>query len=202
MMKYFIILNGKREGGFTEAELLEKGIDAQTLVWHEGLDNWQEAGTIPELKGKILPPMPKAKAIEPPAIPQPIKATSPKIPPSTPNGVKKPTEFKSAYKIGAIVVIAGTLLIAAIWAIISNNNAEAEALKNAQIQAKNAAETEALKKSQMQVEMSRLKDINDNYAREEEVERQNIVFRKKIEEERRAEEKRLRRKMLDETCSY
>ena len=48
-MKYFIIINGKQAGPFEENLLSGMGITRDTQVWRDGMQQWQPAGTIPEL---------------------------------------------------------------------------------------------------------------------------------------------------------
>lgn len=59
-MNYFVLLNDERKGPFTIEELAKKYITADVLVWHEGLENWQKADTLDELKPIIrqMPPEP------------------------------------------------------------------------------------------------------------------------------------------------
>lgn len=40
-MKFFVILNNQQEGPYTIAQLAEMGISAETLVWKEGMKDWQ-----------------------------------------------------------------------------------------------------------------------------------------------------------------
>lgn len=49
-MKFFVILNNQQEGPYTIAKLAEMGISAETLVWKEGMKDWQPAWTISELR--------------------------------------------------------------------------------------------------------------------------------------------------------
>nr|MBS0036909.1 CD225/dispanin family protein [Saprospiraceae bacterium] len=50
-MKKFYYSDGKEQfGPFTLEELKEKGIDADTLVWYQGLESWVPAGKAPYLK--------------------------------------------------------------------------------------------------------------------------------------------------------
>jgi hypothetical protein len=50
---YFVIRNNKKEGPFKLAQLSEKNINRKTLVWKEGLDDWVEASSLPELEELI-----------------------------------------------------------------------------------------------------------------------------------------------------
>jgi len=61
MKKYFFYLTGKDQNGpISFEELLTKGISGDTLIWSEGMENWQKLKDIPELKQaiKLAPPPP------------------------------------------------------------------------------------------------------------------------------------------------
>jgi hypothetical protein len=62
MKQYFIADNNEQTGPFSKEELKAKRINKQTLIWREGLENWQEASKIEELKDCII--------IMPPSLPQ------------------------------------------------------------------------------------------------------------------------------------
>ena len=49
-MKFFVILNNQQEGPYTIAQLAEMGISSETLVWKEGMKDWQPAWTISVLR--------------------------------------------------------------------------------------------------------------------------------------------------------
>lgn len=49
-MDFFIIENGQQAGPFTIAQLAEKKITSETLVWREGMANWAPAWTVQELR--------------------------------------------------------------------------------------------------------------------------------------------------------
>lgn len=48
-MEFHLIVNGKQEGPFTVEELSQKGITPESEVWAPGMDDWQQAGDVPEL---------------------------------------------------------------------------------------------------------------------------------------------------------
>ncbi|MFW5514805.1 MAG: DUF4339 domain-containing protein, partial [Prevotella sp.] len=49
-MKYFILdSNSQQQGPFTIYELKDRGINEQTLVWAEGMENWQPAWQVEEI---------------------------------------------------------------------------------------------------------------------------------------------------------
>ena len=57
MKKYFYAINEVQFGPFSLDEIIEKKLDNETLVWHEGLPEWVKLSDLPELKSnKILPP--------------------------------------------------------------------------------------------------------------------------------------------------
>ncbi len=67
---WFVAINGKQEGPYSETEfrdLLANGVvNAETLVWSEGMTNWQRAADIPGLLAgggrAAAPPMPGSGA--------------------------------------------------------------------------------------------------------------------------------------------
>ena len=48
-MKYYVLINGQQTGPVEENQLLGMGVTRDTTVWHEGMPQWQAAGTLPEL---------------------------------------------------------------------------------------------------------------------------------------------------------
>ncbi len=65
-MNYFIIVNDTQQGPFTVAELQQRGIASDTLVWTEGMEAWTPAWQVDELRplfynqtaGTQMPPPP------------------------------------------------------------------------------------------------------------------------------------------------
>ena len=62
-MKEYFFLKGKDScGPFTVEQLADKGLISETLIWTEGIENWQKLSNIPELaevvKLKSVPPPP------------------------------------------------------------------------------------------------------------------------------------------------
>lgn len=67
MKSYFIHDGNKRTGPFTFDDLKQKGIEASTFIWFDGLDKWTEAAKIQELKDIIIkspPPLDKSPTIK------------------------------------------------------------------------------------------------------------------------------------------
>lgn len=48
-MEYWIIVDNKHAGPYSAKQLLDAGLTADTLVWHEGLTDWARAGNVAEL---------------------------------------------------------------------------------------------------------------------------------------------------------
>ncbi len=55
MKKYYMAINGEQLGPFELGELLGAGLTQSTLVWCEGMPQWQPASQIPEL-ARLFPP--------------------------------------------------------------------------------------------------------------------------------------------------
>jgi len=83
MNKYFTSENGQHIGPFSIDELQSKNISSTELVWAEGMSDWQQAGTIDELKSifTVTPPPPPPSQVTPPPTP-PSQVTPPPTPPS------------------------------------------------------------------------------------------------------------------------
>ncbi len=56
MKKYFIVENNQQTGPFSKDELRMKGISPSTLVWFEGMANWEQASALGELNDLFAPP--------------------------------------------------------------------------------------------------------------------------------------------------
>lgn len=58
-MYYFILVDGRQEGPFSIQQLAAKGINADTMVWCEGMEEWQPADHVAELQSLLLPEEPE-----------------------------------------------------------------------------------------------------------------------------------------------
>ncbi len=56
MKTYLININGKRKGPMTIEEVMKEEIDSETLVWYEGLSEWQKIKDADDFKDTIIPP--------------------------------------------------------------------------------------------------------------------------------------------------
>lgn len=69
-MEFFIILNDQQHGPYTIDQLREMGIDANTPVWHKGLDDWTMAADIDELRDMLVYSTNEEELLDQPAPPQ------------------------------------------------------------------------------------------------------------------------------------
>lgn len=69
-MDFFIILNDQQHGPYTIDQLREMGIDANTPVWHKGLDDWTMAADIDELRDMLVYSTNEEELLDQPAPPQ------------------------------------------------------------------------------------------------------------------------------------
>ena len=66
-MYYFVDSNGQQHGPVAADDLPRYGVTPQTLVWRQGMSDWQPASSLSELSGVFAAPPPAA----PPALTQP-----------------------------------------------------------------------------------------------------------------------------------
>jgi hypothetical protein len=67
MKAYFLHDGNQKTGPFTFEELQQKGVEASSLIWFDGLSTWTKAGEIPELSELLLkspPPLLKQSALQ------------------------------------------------------------------------------------------------------------------------------------------
>ncbi len=95
-MKEYYYLDGKTQNGpFAIEQLLDKKLTNETLIWVEGMDNWQKLKDIPELiqiiRPKAVPPPPPNdtnKKISKTEVSGQLKVTTEKIPNPTLEAIK------------------------------------------------------------------------------------------------------------------
>ena len=68
IMNYFIVENGQQAGPYSIDELLNHGLNSDTLVWAEGMNDWTPAWQVEELKAVIYDQQ-KSTATPPPITP-------------------------------------------------------------------------------------------------------------------------------------
>jgi len=85
MSRYYVAVDGQQWGPFGPDELRSQGLATNSLVWAEGMANWQEARLVPELAvalRQIAVPTPALPAPVPSAVEaRPAYATPPQAPP-------------------------------------------------------------------------------------------------------------------------
>ena len=118
-MKFFVILNNQQQGPYTIAQLAEMGISAETLVWKEGMKDWQPAWTVSELR-YILNENTKTEEYQKNSS-NSIKqeTTIPPMPPSTPHREEKKQQNHYLLKI-----FGGLVLLLLIIMALTNPNRE------------------------------------------------------------------------------
>jgi TM2 domain-containing membrane protein YozV len=55
-VSYFIADGSNRRGPYRIEELPAQGLRPETMVWREGMADWQRADVVPELRGMFAPP--------------------------------------------------------------------------------------------------------------------------------------------------
>jgi hypothetical protein len=65
--KYYLVVDGAKQGPYSREELEAQGLRRETLVWYKGLRDWVPAGRVPELLGVFdePPPVPGAAPAAP-----------------------------------------------------------------------------------------------------------------------------------------
>ena len=63
MKEYFYLTGKDKNGPFLLEKLLTKGISGETLIWTEGMGNWQKLKDTPELK-QVIKPLPPPPPID------------------------------------------------------------------------------------------------------------------------------------------
>ena len=70
-MSYHIVINGQQQGPFEVEQLRARGIRPDTLVWKDGMGDWQRADAVPELRHLFASAPATAVAPGPPPTAQP-----------------------------------------------------------------------------------------------------------------------------------
>lgn len=106
-MKYFILdSNSQQQGPFTIYELKDRGINEQTLVWAEGMDNWQPAWQVEEIK-RLLFDQPAGTPPPPPHSTDSFSQTTP-LQPMSP----QPQQSHRALIAGIIIAVIVLVVLA------------------------------------------------------------------------------------------
>ena len=51
--KYYLAVNNKQEGPYNLQQLRDMNLDANTLVWYDGLDEWKKLSNLPILSSQL-----------------------------------------------------------------------------------------------------------------------------------------------------
>ena len=121
-MEFHLIRNGKQEGPFSIEELSQQGITPESEVWAPGMDDWMQAGDVPELtavlqRAEFEASQQAARAAESrPAMGQPYEpAYEPsQVPPRVPPRV--PVQEESQKKSGCTPWLVAALILAILFA--------------------------------------------------------------------------------------
>ena len=106
-MKYFILdSNSQQQGPFTIYELKDRGINEQTLVWAEGMENWQPAWQVEEIK-RLLFDQPAGTPPPPPHSTDSFSQTTPQQPMSP-----QPQQSHRALIAGIIIAVVVLVVLA------------------------------------------------------------------------------------------
>ncbi|TRW24712.1 DUF4339 domain-containing protein [Flavobacterium zepuense] len=176
MKQYYIYLDDQQVGPLTTDELQQHKITAETMIWFEGLTDWQKANTIEDLKSlfkAIPPPIHKVVATSPP--PQPI----PQIQYTAPSQYDEdePSKILGIRKNIFMYCVLGIAFIICISAFSSYNNEEAQ--KEEQLNSYN----EKLKEQEQAI-----KEQNERIAEQERIEKERIIREKEIARQKRITE--------------
>ena len=108
-MKWFIAENGKQTGPLQESELLAHGLTVNSLVWHDGMEQWTRAAQVPELYHLlgITPPPPPPSSNEPQQAPITTVTGTPVMPQLT----QASSRTNVVGLIGFILAIAAFILV-------------------------------------------------------------------------------------------
>lgn len=118
-MKFFVILNNQQEGPYTIAQLAEMGISSETLVWKEGMKDWQPAWTVSELRYILNENTKTEEYPKNSSNSMKQETTIPPMPPSTPHREEKKQQNHYLLKI-----FGGLVLLLLIIMALTNPNRE------------------------------------------------------------------------------
>lgn len=85
MKTFYFVLNNEQNGPFSVEDLLILGVNKDTLVWAEGMAEWEPAGAVPEFLEHVQPVSP---ALLPVVDPQPMSLGVLERQSYVPNGAK------------------------------------------------------------------------------------------------------------------
>ena len=179
MKQYYIHRDGSQLGPFTLAELQGQNINRSTMVWCQGMDNWQEAGTVDELATAFATPpplqaVPAVTGSAPPmfaATPPPATFTEEEAEPARILGIPRKHFF----------IACGLMLAVVIFSILQLNRNAAEQKYIEQVQ-------HAQQEEKLQQQQQLLEEQNARIAEQERLERERVAREKEAARQARIAE--------------
>ena len=107
MKFYYFVEKEQQFGPFTIEELKTKRLKKSTLVWTDGMQDWQKAECVEELKEILIPEPPPIPKKEPQPIPETVQ-----IKPSTPKDPANSSQYDLTYEKEIEATVTGILLFA------------------------------------------------------------------------------------------
>jgi hypothetical protein len=183
MKQYYIYLNNQQEGPLYIEDLKRMSISRETLVWHEGLTEWQRAESVTDLSDyfkNIPPPINNISAINIPTLPL-TGNTSPVLQSYDANN--SDSEAKKILGIKRNFFLYGMLALALIIGIsafnLQKNNDYDEKIQQQQLNAYD---------SQLEEQQKAIEEQNKRIAEQERLERERIEKERKQALEKRINE--------------
>lgn len=173
MKTFFFVLNNEQHGPFSVEDLLIIGVQKDTLVWAEGMADWEPAGSVPEFLHLLQPVLP---ALPPVVDPQPIllgvpvgqpdiTKTARAIPLASPVALARPTSdsFPWGKTIGGFIVIFSLLLV---YSRSNNSHSEADSVADTESVSEAGSEAITEKQHRPKARMKAKADESDNTSSE------------------------------------
>lgn len=122
MSIYFLHIDGRQVGPYSKEELQQIRISRDTMIWFEGQEHWQEAGTVDALSDlfRNQPPPFKKKQGDVPVHPNPIQSEAPMRNKAT-------GKLKSSTLAG--IIIGSVIFLLGIYMVYNNQEGKVQALQ-------------------------------------------------------------------------
>ena len=168
MKQYYIYLGTEQIGPLSFDELTGHKITTETMVWFEGLAEWQKANTLEELKPlfKALPP-PLHKTVSAAVSPPPVQLSEPQYTPASYADDIEPRKILGLKKNIFVYAVLGLAFIICISAFSSISNDKEE------------VQTEQLNQKLLDQEKA-LEQQNERIAEQERLEKERVERERKI----------------------
>lgn len=122
MSIYFLHIDGRQVGPYSKEELQQIRISRDTMIWFEGQEQWQEAGTVDALADlfRNQPPPFKKKQGDVPVHPNPIQSEAP---------VRNKATGKLKSSTLAGIIIGSVIFLLGIYMVYNNQEGKVQALQ-------------------------------------------------------------------------